>query len=277
MRYFIPVAAAAALSVAACTSPPPGSSTAPDSSTSAAALTIDGTYKADVASAKLSTKPDVFTIKDGQYDCTSCTPPYKIPADGQPHPVAGRDYWDAAAIKVVDANTVEMTRYRKGAAVGTNTMALSADGQMLTYTSTSSDNAEGKPVTNSVKSKRTGPSPAGAHATSGSWVAVNEGAQLADESLIATISMKGDTVTQTFKTGEKYEAKLGGPQVPLVGDKAGAMIAVVAEGAGFKETDYIGGKAVGEYIYTPVDATTVKMTAKNLKAGTTEEYTLKKQ
>jgi len=239
--------------------------------------TIDGTYKADVTSARLSTKPDVFTIADGQYDCTSCTPPFKIAADGQPHPVAGRDYWDAMSIKIVDANTLEMTRYRKGAVVGTNKAELSVDGDMLTYTSTTSDNADGKAVTNSMKSKRTSPAPAGAHATSGSWVAVTDGAQLADEAITATISMKGDTVSQRFPTGEHYEAKLGGPQVPLVGDKAGTMIAVVAEGKGFKETDYIGGKPVGEYIYTPVDEATVTMKANNLKAGTTEEYTLKKQ
>jgi hypothetical protein len=77
--------------------------------------TIDGTYKADVASAKFSTEPDVFTLKDGEYDCTSCTPPYKLPA-------------------------------------------------------------EGKTVTNVLKSKRSGFAPAGAHATSSAWVAVNDGA-----------------------------------------------------------------------------------------------------
>jgi hypothetical protein len=273
MRYFLSAAAASALLVAACTSPPDGS----PASEAASTLTIDGTYKADVATAKLSTKPDVFTLKDGQYDCTSCTPPYKIAADGLPHPVADRDYWDAASIKVVDANTLEFSRYRKGAVVGTSKVELSADGQTLTYTSTSSDNVEGKAVTNIVKSKRTGPAPAGAHATSGSWVAINDGAQMAAEAITATISLKGDTVTQKFPTGEHYEAKLGGPQVPFVGDKAGTTIAVVAEGKGFKETDYVGGKAVGEYVYTPVDATTVTMKVKNLKSGTTEEYTLKKQ
>ncbi len=239
--------------------------------------TINGTYKADVTSAKLSTKPEVFTVANGQYDCSSCTPPFKIAADGQPHPVADRDYWDAMSVKVVDANTLEMARYRKGVVVGTNKAELSVDGDMLTYTSTTSDNAEGKSVTNSVKAKRSGPAPAGAHAASGSWVSVTDGAQLADDAITATISMKGDMVSQRFPTGEHYEAKLGGPQVPLVGDKAGTMIAVVADGKGFKETDYIGGKAVGEYVYTPVDDATVIMKAKNLKAGTTDEYTLKKQ
>lgn len=261
-RFIIP--AVAGLLLAAC-------------SQDAAAPAIDGTYKIDVASAKLSTRPDTFAVKDGQYDCSSCTPPYKIPADGQTHAVEGREYWDAASVKVVDANTLEITRYRKGTSVGTTKVEVSADGQMLTWTGTSSDNAEGKAITNVSKSKRSAPAPAGAHATSGSWVAVNEGAQIADESLLATISMKGDTVSLKLPTGESYEAKLGGPQVPLVGDKAGATVAVVAEGAGFKETDYVNGKAVSEFVYTPVDATTVKATIRNLKTGVTEEFTMKKQ
>lgn len=268
MRHFISTALGGLL-LTACTS----AATPP----AAAPVAIDGVYKAEVASAKLSTKPDAFSVKDGQYDCSSCTPPYKIAADGAPHAVAGRDYWDAASVKVVDAATIAFTRYRKGAAVGTTTSVLSADGQTLTSTLTSSDNAAGKAITSVYKAKRSGPAPAGSHAASGTWLAVNEGAQPAEEAITATISMKGGTVMQSFPTGEKYEAKIGGPQVPLVGDKAGTMVAVVAEGTGFKETDYTGGKAVSEYIYTPVDAKTIKMKVNNLKTGTTEEFTLKKQ
>lgn len=257
--------AASVLALAACSKP-------------AAAPAIDGTYKADVASAKLSQKPDTFVLKDGQYDCTSCTPAYKIAADGKPHDVPGHDYWDAASVKVVDASTVEMTRYRKGAAIGTAKVSVSADGQMLTWTSTSSDNAEGKAITNSSKSKRTGdPAPAGAHAISGSWVPVNEGAQISDESLTETVSVKGDTVTVSLPTGEGYVAKLGGPQVPMKGDKVGGTVAVVKEGTGFKETDYVNGVALTEFIYTPIDDKTVNLKIHNLKADTTDEYMLKKQ
>ena len=54
-------------------------------------------------------------------------------------------------------------------------------------------------------------------------------------------------------------------------------IAVVRAGKGFKETDYVAGKPVMEYIYTPVDATTLTMKTNNLKSGTTEEFTLRKQ
>jgi hypothetical protein len=170
-----------------------------------------------------------------------------------------------------------MARYRKGVAIGSSKMTVSADGQMLTFVSTSSDNAEGKTITNTFKSKRSGPAPEGAHATSGSWVPVNDGAQIADENLLVTISQKGDVVSLKTPTGESYEAKLGGPQVPLVGDKAGATIAVVAEGKGFKEIGYVGGKATVEITYTPVDAGTVTMKVHNLRNDTTDEYTLKKQ
>ncbi|MCW1403688.1 hypothetical protein OKA06_15765 [Novosphingobium sp. MW5] len=262
MRIWI--ACAGSLMLAAC-SP---SSTAP---------VIDGTYKADVASAKLSDKPDTFAVKDGQYECGTCTPPYKIPADGKVHPVEGRDYWDAASVKVVDPSTLEMTRYRKGTAIGTGKVTVSADGQSLTWSNTSADNAAGKSVTNVTMSKRVGAAPAGAHAASGSWQMVKDGSQMSDDSITATIMMKGDTVTQRFPTGESYEAKLGGPQVPLVGDKAGAMVAVTAAGKGFKETDYVNGKPLMEYTYEPVDASTIKMTMKNLRNNVTEEYTLKKQ
>ena len=242
-----------------------------------AASPIDGTWKADTATAKLSTKPDIFTLKNGMYDCTSCAPPYKIPADGKPHPVAGRDYWDAASVAVVDANTVQWTRYRKGVIISTTKVAASADGNMLSFTSTSADNAAGKSTTSTSMSKRTGPAPAGSHATSGSWVGVNDGAQIADENLIIKLSQTGDAVTAMLGTGESYTAKIGGPQVPFTGDKAGATVALTKSGAGFVETDYVAGKAIGTYTYMPVDAMTMTFKATNLKAGTTDEYTLKKQ
>lgn len=248
--------------------------------TSAPALAagqIDGTWKADTATAKLSTKPDVFVIKNGIYDCTSCKPPYKIAADGKPHPVAGRDYWDAASVAVVDAKTLEWKRYRKGTPISTSKVAVSNDGNMLTFTSVSADNASGKTMTSTSMSKRVGAAPAGGHAASGSWVAINDGAQIAEENLTATIATKGNMVTMTLGTGEHYTAMIGGPKVAFVGDKAGAMVALTKAGAGFVETDYIGGKPVGTYTYTPVNATTMTMKAVNMKAGTTDEYTLKKQ
>ena len=242
-----------------------------------AASPVDGTWKVDTATAKLSKKPDIFVTKAGVYSCSSCTPPYKLVADGKPHPVAGREYWDAAAVTVVDAHTLQWTRYRKGVSISKTTVKASADGKMLSFTSVSADNALGKSTTSTSMSKRVAPVPAGAHATSGSWEPVNEGAQIAEENLVATISMAGDVVTLKLGTGEHYTGKLGGPKVPFVGDKAGAMVALTKSGTGFLETDYVGDKAIGSYTYLPVNATTMTLKATNLKAGTTDEFTLTKQ
>ena len=242
-----------------------------------AASPIDGTWKADVSSSKLSTKPDVFTLKDGTYSCSSCVPAYSLPADGKPHPVADHAYWDAASVSAVDASTISITRYRKGTPIGTVKVTAATDGSMLTLTNTSSDNADGKLLTTTSMTKRVGPAPAGAHAVSGSWVGVNDGAQIADENLTAKMSMANNTITLMLGSGEHYTAKLGGPQVPFVGDKAGATVAVIKSGAGFVETDYVNGKAIGTYAYTPVDATTMTLKMTDLKRNTTDEYTLKHQ
>ena len=242
-----------------------------------AASPLDGTWKADMASAKLAQRPDSWSLKDGVYECTTCTPPYKVLADGKPHPVAGKDYWDALAVEVVDANTLKTTTYRKGEATETATRTVSADGSMITFTGTTSDNANGKEVTSTSVSKRVSPAPAGAHATSGSWQHTNDGAKIADEYLTLTLAMSGNTVDFSMPTGERYSAKLGGPRVPVVGDKANTMVALKRDGAGFTETDYVGGKPVMTSTYLPVDATTARMKTLNLRNGSVDEYVLKKQ
>ncbi len=238
---------------------------------------FEGTWKSDLASAKLSTKPSIFAIKGGMYSCSSCTPPYKIAADGRPHARVGQDYFDAVSAKVDDANSFTLMTYRKGNVVGTQKIVLSDDGTVLTWNEMSSDNANGTPITNIYKSKRVGPAPAGAHATSGSWVNSIEGAQISDENMTAAISLKGEIFSLSSPTGEHFSAKLGGPRVPIVGDKAGTVAAVVREGNSFKETDYIGGKAVWTGVYTMTDPTTIKLEMLDVKSGRTNEFILKKQ
>ncbi len=53
------------------------------------AAPIDGTWKADVKSAKLPQKPDSYLLKNGSYSCETCTPPYTVKADGAFHPIHG--------------------------------------------------------------------------------------------------------------------------------------------------------------------------------------------
>ena len=43
---------------------------------------LNGTWKIDMNKVDFSKKPDVFVLQDGMYECKTCTPPYKIKADG---------------------------------------------------------------------------------------------------------------------------------------------------------------------------------------------------
>ncbi len=242
-----------------------------------AASPFDGTWKVDVKSAQLSTKPDVFAIKDGVFSCASCAPAYKVAADGAPHAVAGHDYWDATSVTVVDPMTIRRALMKNGKSTGEGTETLSADGKTLVTVYRSDNNAKGMMLETTSKAMRVGPAPAGAHAISGSWRATND-VQVADENLTATLSVKGQMLTLSFPTGESYTARFGGPAVAMMGDKAGTMVSVKRAGPnGFVETDMRGGKTVGNNTYTVASPTIMHVKAFDARRNTTDNYTMTKQ
>ena len=52
----------------------------------AAQSAFDGTWKVDMNKVDFPKKPDVFLLQDGMYECKTCTPPYKVKADGTDQP-----------------------------------------------------------------------------------------------------------------------------------------------------------------------------------------------
>src|SRR5215204_475409 len=136
----------------------------------AAADAISGTWKADLATATVEQEPDRVLLQNGNYSCDTCVPKISIPADGAFHPVSGSDYYDSAAVKVVDDKTVNLTRKKGDKVVGEFTRQLSADGNTLTTKFKDSSVPNAPPVIGEVSARRVAPVPAGAHATSGSWM-----------------------------------------------------------------------------------------------------------
>ena len=129
-----------------------------------------GTWKADMSNnVQMPSKPNEFLLNGGVFECKSCVPSYKVPADGQDHPVTGHPYFDTAAVKVVDANTVEETDKKAGKVVFTRTAKVAADGNTLTFDLTDASASSGTAVKVKGESTRTAKGPAGAHALSGSW------------------------------------------------------------------------------------------------------------
>lgn len=218
----------------------------------AAAATIDGTWKADIDSVQFDQKPDEYLLQAGQYSCKSCVPQVTVAADGAFHPIS-TPYADSLAVKVVDDHNIVRTSKKGGRQVGETKLSVSADGNTLTgsFTDTSTPNAPAGKGT--FIETRVGPAPAGAHAVSGQW----RPSKLQDfnaEALTFTFRREGDTLHMNGGTGQSYDAKLDGTEVPIKGDIAGTTASVKMTGDNsFQETDRRGGKVVGVFDFS-VDA-----------------------
>jgi hypothetical protein len=240
------LAAASLLALGACQKQMTANDSAASGNASASASgdAISGTWKADLTSVKWDSRPDKYLLAGGQYSCETCTPPYSVAADGSFHPVAGQPYFDSESIKIVDQHSVESARKKGDRDVGGATMAVSADGNTLAIDYKDSSTPNAPPTTGHYEATRVAPAPAGAHAISGSWKP-SKIANLNQEALTTTYKLDGDMLHMTSPSGVSYDAKVGGPEVPIKGDPAGTTVAVAKAGDnGYQETDKRGGKVV---------------------------------
>lgn len=243
------LAAASLLSLASCKQNTTSGNIAENvgAAASVAAATIDGTWKADVDSVQFDQKPDENLLQGGQYSCKSCVPSYTVAADGAFHPVS-QPYADSIAVKIVDDHNIIRTAKKGGRQVGEAKLTVSADGNTLTgsFTDTSTSTT-GK---GGFVEIRVGAAPAGAHPVSGRWKPTKLQGFNA-EALTFTFKTEDDTLHMSSGTGQSYDAKFGGPDVPIKGDIAGTTASVKKTGDNsFEETDKRGGKVVGLFDFS---------------------------
>src|SRR5579871_2012463 len=93
---------------------------------------FDGTWRPDPQRPGPNQPNDVIRLSDGEYECPSCTPPYRVKADGIPHPVAGNPRYDAVSVQVVDDRRITKTANKNGSTVLQSNVEVSPDGQALT-------------------------------------------------------------------------------------------------------------------------------------------------
>lgn len=237
---------------------------------------LAGTWKADLSTIQVDSKPDTFLLKDGKFSCSTCTPPLTLAADGALHPVTGRPYADALSVKVVDDHTVARTSQKGGKETGSSTMKVSPDGNTLTVDWKDSSTPNTAPVTGEFTETRVAPAPAGAHAVSGSWKA-NKVSNVSDEALTETYTIDGDTVTMK-SAGQSYTAKLGGPEVPMQGDIGGTTVSIAKVGDnGIRETFHRDGKVVSESTSTLGADGKLSIEVDDKRNGSTTKYVASKQ
>jgi len=185
---------------------------------------FDGTWKTNMAESKLSTKPIVYSLNNGMYDCESCAPKIKnVKADGTDQAVTGQTY-DTISVKAVDANSVHIVTKKGGKPTGDITRTASADGKMLTIASTNYPSDGSQPFKSEAKLTRVARGPAGSNGTSGSWRVQNVSEDSAG--LTATYKVSGDEVSMSTPTGESWTAKFGGGESPVKGTYANETVSV---------------------------------------------------
>ncbi len=199
---------------------------------------FDGTWKIDVNKVQSSGKPQVITLKDGEYTC-NCTPPIKLKADGLDHAVTGHPTMDMVAVKIVDDHTITETGKKGGKVVYTDTTKVAPDGKTATFESTSDRSGNSSTVKGTLT--RVGEAAAGSHAAAGSWHASSY-QSASDNMLTYTYKVAGNDVSMTNPRGEAYNAKLDGKPVAYTGDPGTDKITVKMVGDALQETTSLAGK-----------------------------------
>jgi hypothetical protein len=239
---------------------------------------FDGTWRFDLKTAKFPTKPDVYLLQDGTYECKTCIPPVKVKADGQDHPVTGHPYYDTANIKVVNDRTMEETDKKGGKVVSTSKATVSADGKTITFEFTDSSNTNAAPVTGKATETQVAAGPAGSHAVSGSWRMAKLDT-ISDNAITMTLKVDSDTLHMSTPTGQSYAAKLDGTDSPYKGDPGISSVSVKwIDKTTIEETDKRDGKAIATAtMAVAADGKTINLTSHDLLAGTTTHISATKQ
>jgi hypothetical protein len=239
---------------------------------------FDGTWKLDMSTAELSQKPISFLVDDGTYECTTCTPPARIKADGRDQEVTGDPYHDTRAIKIISDHEVEMTDKKNGKTVRIQKLTVSADGNTMTVEFSNSSNTNAAPVTGKGELARVAKGPAGSNAISGSWQTARVGSR-SDNNIMWTYKVTGDELAMNLPTGQSFIAKLNGPEAPFRGDPGITGVSIKTNGKDtLQEINMRGDKVYFLFTMTlEPDGKTARIVREDKLQSTTEHYLAVKQ
>jgi hypothetical protein len=238
-----------------------------------------GTWKADIKNnLQLPKKPSEYLLTGGVYHCKTCAPPYSVPADGLDHKVTGHPYFDTAAIKVVDDNTIQETDKKAGKTVTTVVTKVSADGNSATFDVVDSSASNGDPVKVKGESTHVAKGPAGSHAVSGSW-RTTKFESVSDNGLLTTWSLSGSTLKMSTPIGQSYAAPVDGSDSPYMGDPGQTSVSIKkVDDRTIDEVDKRDGKVIGSaHMTVAADGKTMTVVWKDALHGTDGSFTNIKQ
>lgn len=176
---------------------------------------FEGTWRPDPQRPGPGTPPDSISLVNGVYECKTCEPAYRVPADGHDHPVTGSPYFDTLSVSVTDDHTVARTAKLRGTVMADMKDVVSADGNSRTGTQTVNGMMP-KPVELTSTYSRAAPAPAGAHAISGQWRPIETDLTHHEED--TTYHVTANRITMSDKLGRSFSATIDGADAPYQGD-----------------------------------------------------------
>lgn len=203
---------------------------------------FNGTWRPDPQTFSPTRKPDVVELANGVYECPTCTPPYKIKADGQDQPISGNPYYDTLSVSAIDDRTVLRKAKKGGKTVIETKSVVSVDGKTKTDVQTMYDVAP-RPIEMTSHSSRVSAGSQGSHLISGGWRMTDGDVTNHAEDTIFKIS--ADTLSMSDRMGRSFSAKLDGTEAPYNGSDDFTSVSLkMIDSHTIEESDKKGGKVV---------------------------------
>lgn len=238
---------------------------------------FDGTWKINLGAVPLPTKPTVWLLQDGIYHCKSCVPAIEVKADGRDQHVTGQPY-DTLSVRIVDDRTIDEIEKKNGKTVSAEEFTVSPDGSSVTDDYPRGSDTNTLPVIAKVVMTRIAKGPMGSHAISGSWQ-TSKIENVADQWLLFTLKVEGDSLEFSRPTGQSYAAKLDGTDALVNGDPDSNSVSVkrINENT-IEETDKRDGKVLNISRMTVApDGKTMTIVNNDAVARTISHLTARKQ
>jgi GH15 family glucan-1,4-alpha-glucosidase len=237
---------------------------------------VDGTWRINMDQSKISSKPIMFSVNKGMYECTSCSPRINVKADGQDQSVTGQSY-DTISVREVDPKSIVITTKKSGKTVREETMVVSDDGNTLAVKIAFHPRNSDQTVSEEITATRVGKAPIGANGTSGSWR--NSKVKDSENGLLFTYKSTGDELRMSTAAGESYTAKLDGKDYPFNGSYDMDSVSVKrVDDRTVEETSKLDGKIVSTWKMTVAsDGKKMKIVLTNKLTGQTSTYVAEKQ
>lgn len=243
-----------------------------------AQIPFNGIWKLNPDTAQTQAKPEVYLLKDGMYDCSTCDPPLHLRADGADKKLAGDPCYDTVSVRVVDERTIEETYKKNGRPVITSRAIISYDGNTATIDWAERCNPKGELIAVHYIKTRAAPAPPGAHLISGSW-RLTKRVKQSDSVFTGTLKLEGDNFSFSDPVGYGYTAKLDGTETPMKGTDGRELVSVRRIGEyTIEETHKENGKVVEIVRYTiSAGGKTMTVIIEHPVSGTTTTYAAEKQ